>query len=143
GTNEGLRIDDRRSRVDRPVRLQRKTLNLPSSIFNPRFVQVIRQGISERAGFYAHSWMDQHARRFDDHDQVLIFANNFERDRLWGHCRWSAIVERNFNRITRKNTIARAAHFPIHPTSPTLDEISDSHTTEASEARREEFVQPL
>ena len=43
---------------------------------------MVGKRISERAGLYAHSWVDEHSGGLDDYDDVLIFVNNFERNWL-------------------------------------------------------------
>jgi hypothetical protein len=69
-------------------------------------VEVIDESVGKRARFYARARMHDHSRRLIDHDQIIIFVNDIQPDRLRNDLDGRGLRQINFDEITCAQAIA-------------------------------------
>ena len=106
-------------------------------------VEVVGERVEECAGLDPERRVDEHARRLDDDDYVLVLEDDLQGRRLRRHRVRRLVGDRGLDQVARAEPLARAPRRAVDRAPAALDQARYPHAAQPDEARGQEFVEPL
>jgi hypothetical protein len=98
--------------------------------------------VNQRARVVAGRWVNHHPRRFVDDEQVFVFIDNIERNRLGHGHRRVCLGNLDLDDVSGRHPIRGIGSLTVDPDQPALDQPRRSRPAQIVRMIRDEAVEP-